>query len=181
MTRSAPFVATLVFACLTGLSAAAQDEITREEILAAQKGWGDALVAISIAHDEQGSDAAEELAQTAVLRLYAHEDGPVLFKPTLASAPHRFRTTQEGALSYFIGGNPAFPNDTGFAYKGWREVAVDNAAIFIDGRVGMTMGDVTFTNAAGVAVSVDKTWGFRKTDDGTVVIVLHHSSLPYTE
>jgi hypothetical protein len=26
---------------------------------------------------------------------------------------------------------------------------------------------------------VDKTWGFRKGDDGKVRIVLHHSSLPY--
>ncbi len=41
------------------------------------------------------------------------------------------------------------------------------------------MGDVTITDADGNTVSVAKTWSFKKLENGDVVIVLHHSSLPY--
>ena len=36
------------------------------------------------------------------------------------------------------------------------------------------------TNAAGVVTTVDKTWGFKKDDQGALRIVLHHSSLPFS-
>jgi hypothetical protein len=42
-----------------------------------------------------------------------------------------------------------------------------------------TMGNVIFTDAAGSVTSVDKTWTFIKENDGSVRIVLHHSSLNY--
>ena len=34
---------------------------------------------------------------------------------------------------------------------------------------------------AGKVTTVDKTWGFKKGDDGKVRIVLHHSSLPFSK
>ncbi|MEM0908427.1 MAG: phosphoribosyl-AMP cyclohydrolase [Pseudomonadota bacterium] len=154
--------------------------LTEADIKAAQKAWGDALVAIAVAYDTEGEDSARELAIEAVERYYNHGNGAVLFKPTLAAEPQRFRTTREGAIAYFVGGDPNFPDDNGFALEGWREVDVTNAAIFIDGNIGMSMGDVTITDADGKSVSVDKTWGFQKLENGEVVIVLHHSSLPFT-
>ncbi|MEM9223115.1 MAG: hypothetical protein AAGB11_12030 [Pseudomonadota bacterium] len=155
--------------------------LTEADIKAAQQAWGDALVAIAVAYDTEGEEKARALAIEAVERYYNHGNGKVLFKPTLASDPHRFRTTREGAIAYFVGGDPDFPQDEGFALKGWREVDVTNAAIFVDGNIGMSMGDVTITDADGNSVSVDKTWGFQKTESGDVVIVLHHSSLPFTK
>jgi len=44
--------------------------------------------------------------------------GAVLFKPTLPVNPQTFRATRAGALAYFVGGDPSFPKDKGFALKG---------------------------------------------------------------
>jgi hypothetical protein len=41
------------------------------------------------------------------------------------------------------------------------------------------MGNVSFTDASGATTTVDKTWSFVKEPDGSIRIVLHHSSLPY--
>jgi hypothetical protein len=41
------------------------------------------------------------------------------------------------------------------------------------------MGFVHFFNEDG-QTTVDKTWGFKKTDSGPVRIILHHSSLPFS-
>ncbi len=111
---------------------------------------------------------------------YGYNLGPVLFKPTLAEAPQTFRTTRDGALAYFVGGDEDYPNDTGFALKGWTKVEIRNAAIHINGDVASTMGNVILTNKDGSVTTVDKTWKFKKTDDGKLRIVLHHSSLPYS-
>ena len=42
------------------------------------------------------------------------------------------------------------------------------------------MGNVMITGKDGKVTTVDKTWKFKKTDDGTLRIVVHHSSLPYS-
>jgi hypothetical protein len=44
----------------------------------------------------------------------------------------------------------------------------------------MTMGTVVLTDKDGKSTRVDKTWGFRKDEKGVVRIVLHHSSIPYS-
>jgi hypothetical protein len=45
--------------------------------------------------------------------------------------------------------------------------------------MALTMGKVSLTDKNGKVTTVDKTWGFKKGDDGKIRIVLHHSSLPY--
>lgn len=153
--------------------------ITEQDVLAATKIWGDALVAISTAYDETGIDAATELANGALDAAYGYHLGPVLFKPTLASGEKTFRPTREGALSYFVGHNDNFPLDGGFGLKSWRKVEPETSAIFIDGDVAMWMGWVSFTDKDGNVTKVDKSWGYKKDENGTLRIVLHHSSLPY--
>jgi hypothetical protein len=153
--------------------------ITEAEVLAAQRAWGDALVAIATAHEREGAAAARRLAEQVIDTAYGYQFGAVLFKPTLTVAPQTFRTTRAGALAYFVGGDPNFPNDRGFALKGWRSVAIQNAAIFIAGDVASTMGNVTLTDRDGRATTVDKTWKFKRDDAGRLRIVLHHSSLPH--
>ena len=81
-------------------------EITETELTTARIDWGDALVAISIAFDTEGIESATEIANRALDAVYDYGFGPVLFKPTMASGEHTFRTTREGALSYFVGHNP---------------------------------------------------------------------------
>jgi hypothetical protein len=153
--------------------------ISESEVIAAQKAWGEALVAIADTYEKSGQSAAKELAAKVIDSAYGYQFGPVLFKPTLTQAPQTFRTTREGALSYFVGGDPNFPTDTGFALKGWKNVDIKNAAIFIAGDVATSMGNVSFTDKNGKVTTVDKTWKFLKDDSGKLRIVVHHSSLPY--
>jgi hypothetical protein len=153
--------------------------ISEGEVLAAQKAWGEALVAISTTYDTKGIAAAKALAEKVIDGAYGYQFGSVLFKPTLTVAPQTFRTTRAGALAYFVGGDPNFPQDTGFALKGWRKVEVKNAGVFISDGTATTMGNVMITNKEGKVTTVDKTWQFVKDDNGKLRIVLHHSSLPY--
>lgn len=154
--------------------------ISEAEVIAAQKAWGDALVAISTTYEKQGHAAAKELAAKVIDSAYGYQFGPVLFKPTLTVAPQTFRTTRDGALAYFVGGDPNYPKDTGFALKGWRSVEVKNAAVFIAGDVATSMGNVMITDKNGKVTTVDKTWKFLKDDSGKLRIVVHHSSLPHS-
>lgn len=154
--------------------------ITQAEVEAAQQAWGKALVAIATEHDTKGFAAAKTLAGQVLDGAYGYGMGPVLFKPTLAAAPQTFRTTRDGALAYFVGGDKAFPADTGFALKGWRKFQIDNAGIVITGNSAISMGNVTLWDAKGNMTKVDKTWAWTRGADGNLKIVLHHSSLPYS-
>lgn len=154
--------------------------ITESEVLAAQKAWGEALVAISTTYETKGIKATKALAERVIDEAYGYQFGPVLFKPTLTVAPQTFRTTRAGALAYFVGDDPAFPKDKGFALKSWRKVEIKNAAILISGDTATTMGNVMFTDKDSKITTVDKTWQFFKDDSGKLRIILHHSSLPYT-
>jgi hypothetical protein len=167
---------------LTGLSltALATTAITEAEVVAAQKGWCQALVDISDAHTKSGQAAAKALAEKVIDSAYNYKAGPVLFKPTLTETPQTFRTTRAGALAYFVGGDTAFPKDTGFALKGWTKCESKNAAVFIDRDSATSMGNVMITGKDGKVTTVDKTWQYRKDDAGKLRIVLHHSSLPFS-
>jgi len=80
-----------------------------------------------------------------------------------------------------VGGDSSFPQDTGFALKGWRKVEIRNAGIFIVGNTATTMGNVSITDKTGKVTTVDKTWQFIRGGDGKLRIILHHSSLPYSQ
>jgi hypothetical protein len=154
-------------------------EITREEVLAAQQAWGKALVQIANDYEKSGFDTAKATAEKVLDTAYGYNLGPVLFKPTLTTNPQTFRTTRDGALAYFVGGDGDFPADKGFALNDWRKFETENAAIFIDGDVAMSMGKVRLTDEDGDVTEVDKTWGYKRDPQGNLRIVLHHSSLPY--
>ncbi|HAY06902.1 MAG TPA: phosphoribosyl-AMP cyclohydrolase [Hyphomonas sp.] len=159
---------------------AADAPITEAEVIAAQNAWGNALVEIATTYDTKGIEEARKVAEDIIEAAYDYENRPVLFKPTLAAAPTTFRTTAEGALAYFVGQNANFPGDTGFALKGWRSFSIDNAAVYINGDTAISMGNVNMTDAAGNTTTVDKTWAWTRDGDGSLQIVLHHSSLPYS-
>jgi hypothetical protein len=179
-------LAPVAFAALLAASAPAlagtpvvNQAITEAEVMAAQQAWCSALVGISAAHQRGGATAARTLAEQVIDQAYAFQMGAVLFKPTLTVAPQTFRTTREGALAYFVGGDPAFAQDSGFALKGWTQCRVDNAAVFITGDSATTMGHVHITNGDGQVTTVDKTWKFVKDDQARLRIAVHHSSLPF--
>ncbi len=165
---------------MLGATPVANSNITVEEVKAAQQAWGQALIQISSDYKEGGIEKATSTATAVLDAAYGYAHGPVLFKPTLTQTPQTFRPTQEGALAYFVGNNPEFPNDSGFALKGWSGFETENSAIHITGDLALTTGKVRLTNTEGEVTEVDKTWGFKKDSDGRIRIVLHHSSLPFT-
>ena len=141
--------------------------------------WGNELVAISASYEEKGIEQATIKASKMLDRLYGFEFGPVLFKPTLSGGKQTFRTTKQGALSYFVGHDPHYPADTGFGIKFWREVKSETSAVMIEDNVAMWMGWVSLTNKNNSIVKVDKTFGYTRDKNGILKIVLHHSSLPF--
>ena len=153
--------------------------ITEAEVLAAQSAWGKALVQISTDYETGGINKAKETASNVLDQAYAYNMGAVLFKPTLTTDPQTFRTTKEGALAYFVGANPKYPSDSGFALKGWRDYKVENAAIHLNGNTALSMGKVHLTDKTGKVTTVDKSWGYVRDAQGQLRIHLHHSSLPY--
>lgn len=155
--------------------------ITIADVEKAQKAWGAALIQISTDYKAGGLTKAKATAGAVLDAAYGYNLGPVLFKPTLTVAPQTFRPTKAGALAYFVGNDPTFPNDSGFALKGWTKYEFENSAIHITGDLALTMGKVRLTNSEGKVTEVDKTWGFKKDNAGIMRIVLHHSSLPYTK
>merc|ERR1719214_131442 len=160
----------------TSRRALSTTEMTREMIEAAQKAWGDGIVNIAAAHTSSGNYV--QTATDHINTLYAYEQSPVLFKPTLA-AEEQFRGTFDKALSYFVASNDECPEDGGFAIKGWTAVRFENVDIIIEGSVGMAMGNYFFTTPDGDEVKVEYSFGYMLDQYGNVRIILHHSSKPY--
>ena len=161
----------------------AQNIITYDEVNAAQQAWCDALVKIGQIKEEDGDYKA--FAEEVLSAAYNYDNGKVFFKPTLAYGDQTFRNDKKGALAYFVGGDPDYPNDKGFALTPWTKARYDNAGtsnegIQIYGSVAITMGNVWVTGKDGKEVMVDKTWVFKKGKDGKLRIIVHKSSLPFS-
>lgn len=172
----------LLYRAISAAEFPQQAAITEEEVNAAQQAWCDALVKIGKVHQEGGDYKA--LAKQIIADAYDYEEGKVFFKPTLAFGPNTFRPTSEGALAYFVGGNPNFPEDKGFALKPWVKVRYDNAGegnngIQIHGNIAITMGNVYLTDKSGTEIMVDKTFAFRKASNGKLKLCVHKSALPF--
>mgnify|MGYP001340981842 CR=1 FL=1 len=167
--------------------------ITEARLEEARNIWGAALVAISRAFDEEGIEVARQRANEALDLAYGFHLGPVLFKPTLAGGEQTFRTTREGALSYFIGDDPNY-TDPGFGIGSpgdgnypnlsnrspWIKCTPEIFAIQVFGNTANAMGWVHFEAADGTTSKVDKTFSYVRDDAGNLRITVHHSSVPYS-
>ncbi len=160
-----------------------QDVITYDEVNAAQQAWCDALVKIGQLKTAGGDYRA--YAEQMLSEAYNYDHGKVFFKPTLAFGEKTFRNDKKGALAYFVGGDPDYPDDKGFALKPWVKARYDNAGeknegIQIYGSIAITMGNVWVTDKDGNEVMVDKTWVYKKGKDGKLRIIAHKSALPFS-
>lgn len=154
---------------------AAPSPITKQQVLDAQKAWGDGIVAIGKVFQEKGDYQAK--ASEHIKTLYAYEQGEVLFKPTLA-AKAQFRPTFGGALSYFVKGKHA--EDKGFAIKPWSKVRFGEQQILTDSDSAIAMGNYYFTPVGSTEeTKVEFTFNYMKDKTGALRINTHHSSLPY--
>ncbi|MEM7083184.1 MAG: hypothetical protein AAF465_10655 [Pseudomonadota bacterium] len=150
--------------------------ITQEDVIAAQTAWGEGIVAISAVFIDGGDYVSE--AQSLIDALYGYDQGPVLFKPTLA-AKQPFRPSKTEALSYFIGG--VVNEDHGFAIKPWEAVSIGPQQIILQGATAVAMGHYRFQPyQQGDEVLVEFTFGYFRDNVGDVRINVHHSSLPYS-
>lgn len=148
-----------------------------KEVEQVQKQWGDQIVRIG----EQAKRGEEITAVDEILRLYDFSK-PLAFKPTKASEKP-FRTTKEGARSYFVAGDSNYPEDHGFALnggKGFSSVRFENEVVREGSDLVLAMGHYYFEQPdTGEEVEVEYSFGYKRTKDG-LKIVLHHSSLPYS-
>tara|TARA_B100000609_G_scaffold31984_1_gene23005 strand:- start:344 stop:937 length:594 start_codon:yes stop_codon:yes gene_type:complete len=158
--------------------------ITEAEVSEIQRGWCDGLLAISAAYQSGGYDAARAKAAAVIDAAYAFNYGPVAFKPTYATGEDTFRSTRDGALAYFVGPDPSIPlfrgKKLGFAtYRNWVKCEIKDDVVQLLGNTANTMGQFILTDAQGQTAAPEKTMTFIREMDGSVRIVLHHSSAPF--
>ena len=151
--------------------------ITEQEVLDAQKAWGEGIVKIGKVYLEKGD--FKTAATEHINNFYNYQESSVLFKPTLTSEK-QFRTDYQGALSYFIGGDENYTEDHGFAIKPWSNVRWENIGTKIIGNMAVAMGNYYFTPAiGGDEVKVEYSFAYTKDKEGKLKIILHDSHLPY--
>ena len=121
---------------------------------------------------------SKKLATDFINSLYDFKNGTVQFKPTKASE-FQFRNDFDSALSYFIGSNPSFAEDAGFALNPWVDVEFKNDSINIFDNLGLAMGNYFFTDLKGEKTKVEYSFVYRREGE-SLKIILHHSSLPYS-
>ena len=121
---------------------------------------------------------SKKLATDFINSLYDFKNGTVQFKPTKASE-FQFRNDFDSALSYFIGSNPSFGEDAGFALNPWVDVKFKNDSINVFDNFGLAMGNYFFTDLKGEKTKVEYSFVYRR-EGKSLKIILHHSSLPYS-
>ncbi len=153
-----------------------EKKITKEEVVAAQKAWGEGIVEIGKVFIEKGDYKSR--AEEHIRDLYAYEQSEVLFKPTLA-ADVQFRKTFAQALSYFVGGSVS--EDNGFAIKPWAKVRFCEQQIITEVNFALAMGNYYFTPVGdNEETKVEYSFAYTKDSQGKLRISLHHSSLPFS-
>jgi hypothetical protein len=168
-------VLAFLFVYIVSSAVYAGPAIKKDDVLAAEKAWGDAIVAIGKAYSH-GEDY-KALAKQYVDQLYAYDENTVLFKPTKA-AKIPFRLSEDEAISYFVTG--IVPEDHGFAIQPWSKVRFENVGIITDEDSATAMGHYYFTDAkSGKEVKAEYTLGYMKDEQGQMLITVHHSSFPY--
>jgi len=149
--------------------------ITKEDVVSIQKKWSDGL--LEIVNQHQNNLDFTSCASEFIDRLYDYQNTEVLFKPTLAKEI-QFRNSKDAALSYFIGNNSNFPEDNGFALKGWSNVKWENSGIQLFENIAIAMGNYYFTNNKGT-IKVEFSFVYKRDNNGDLRIILHDSHLPY--
>ena len=151
--------------------------ITKSQIHKTQRKWGDGIVKIGALKDNESE--CLEFTSSFLNSLYDFENNDILFKPTKA-ADEQFRPNFQMALSYFLGGSNSYcTEDEGFAMKPWLDVKFENSGFIIENERAIAMGNYFFTDSSGAVVKVEYTFGY-KLRNGSLVIDLHHSSLPFS-
>ena len=153
--------------------------ISLNEIEEKQRAWAQDLVDIGSLwkQGKQYHQAACQFVEDHYA--YQYEDGTVQFKPTRARLKP-FRQTFDSAVSYFIGGYEAYPEDVGFALMPWSRVLFHNQNYYYHYDIATVMGIYDFYDLEGKCTVVEYTFGYVRTAKNQLKLFLHHSSLPYS-
>lgn len=151
------------------------EDITSEELNAAQKSFGDTIVDIGKYYKKGWS--YKEHALMFVDRMFAYDLGPVLFKPAEAKK-HPFRLDREGALAYYRGMDENYPEDTGFALRPWVRYDLENSAVILQEKTAFAMGNYLFEDADGGTTEAQYTFGYVKDEEGALRIHVFMASIP---
>ena len=144
-------------------------------ILEYQNKWASGIV--DIGKTKNNFKESVSVTSKFINELYDFENGNVQFKPTKASKK-QFRNDFESALSYFIGNNSDFLEDSGFALNPWVSVEFENDSLNVYDDIGIAMGNYFFTDQNGDQTKVEYSFVYKKVGD-SLKIILHHSSLPF--
>jgi hypothetical protein len=147
------------------------------DIEQAQQIWADRLTDIGKAFLEKTDHQA--VAKRMIDELYGYQEGMVLFKPTKVREK-QFRLNSASALSYFIGNNPDYPEDKGFALRPWKNVRFENAGVILKRKSAIVMGNYYFSDYNEKELMVEFTIGYFFSAKGNLKINLHHSSFPFS-
>ncbi|WP_271404981.1 hypothetical protein [Tenacibaculum soleae] len=152
--------------------------ITKEQVEAVQKNWGNGVVKIGTLKEQR--ESCEKFTSEFLDSNYAFETGAVSFKPTKCEI-EQFRPTKPEATSYFIAGeNRVCKEDKGFAIQPWTKVRFENSNLILEEKRAIAMGNYFFTDLGGNEAKVEYTFGYKLVND-TLKIDVHHSSFPYTQ
>ncbi len=149
--------------------------IEPHEVEAAQDSWGQGVVEVGAC---ASWGEAHARATALVSSHYRVESESLLFCPTKA-AEQQFRRTLEGAVSYFVGSDPRFDEDKGFALEPWSSVRFSNTGIVCQGDLAMAMGNYFFGRTDGSELKAEFSFVYVRGRDETLKILLHHSALPF--
>ena len=152
-------------------------KLSKKIIRETQNIWASGILSIGEAYRKNNDYKTKAI--DFINKHYGYNEGLVLFKPTLVTT-EQFRDNFEKALSYFIAGNPKYPEDLGFAIQPWKNIKFDNSGILILGRRAVAMGNYYFTHANGNIIKVEYTFGYFLNAQNEVKLNLHHSSIPYS-
>ena len=144
-------------------------------ILEYQNKWASGIV--EIGKTKNNFKESVSVTKKFINELYDFENGNVQFKPTKASEK-QFRNDFESALSYFIGNNTDFSEDSGFALNPCVSVEFENDSLNVYDDIGIAMGNYFFTDQNGDQTKVEYSFVYKKVGD-SLKIILHHSSLPF--
>jgi hypothetical protein len=166
-------------------SAVFSAEKSDQKVPIAEKFWGNRIVALGQAPSAEVHSMAVEFVRHSYAygaQQFVPWTGPgTLFKPTRARiAP--FRTTLEGAVSYFVGSDATFSEDKGFALAPWTKVRFEAAGTTaLSPWLTVTMGHYIFTATDGEEHRAEYSMAFVSAGSGISMplLALHHSSFPF--
>gem|GEM_PF-3302452 len=162
--------------------------IHQQDVKKHQESWTNMLLDLSKCCQDITNNQAHRMS-SASLKLHAqnklsqlyHSD-KILFKPTLAKAPHNIRTTFEDLVNYFIDNE----SDAGFAWKAWKGVHFTQSSHYCNELYAVSMGTYNFIQQDESITTAEFTFVYNidphpseNQHNHSLKIIAHHSSLPY--